>query len=111
MGRLQALEAGLGFSACRKKLNFASLSNISGERQAYIRRFMAPPAWLPPPVTVWGPPPLCSAEGRFFCLAFPVVHRPSGPQWMERDSALLGGHHPGRLPCGAQSQEQPAGLD
>lgn len=45
MGRLQALEAGLGFSACRKKLNFASLSNISGECQAYIRRFMALPAW------------------------------------------------------------------
>lgn len=71
---------------------------------------MALPAWRPLPVTLWGPPPLCSAEGRLFCLAFPVVHRPSGPQWTKEGSALMGGHHLGRLPCGAQSQEQPAGL-
>lgn len=110
MGRLQALEAGLGFSACSKKLNFASLSNIGGERQAYIGRFMGLPAWRSLPITLWGPPPSCSAEGRLFCLAFLVIHRPSGLQWTEQGSALMGGHHLGRLPCGAQSQKQPAGL-
>lgn len=36
---------------------------------------MALPAWPPLPVTLWGPPS-GSAEGEFFCLAFPVVHRP-----------------------------------
>ena len=44
---------------------------------------MAVPAWPPLPVTLWGPPPLCSAEGGFFCLAFSAVHQPSGSQWME----------------------------
>lgn len=92
MGRLWALEAGLGFSACRKKLHFASLSNIGGEHQAYIRRFMVLPAWWSLPITLWGPPPSCSAEGSLFCLAFPVVPWPSGPQWMEQCFTLMGGH-------------------
>lgn len=89
MGRLRALEAGLGFSACRKKLNFASLSNISGERQAYIRRFMAPPAWPPLPVTMWGLPH-CTRQraGSFVWLSLwsigPVVRsgwREALPSW------------------------------
>jgi hypothetical protein len=71
---------------------------------------MALPAWLPLPVTLWGPLPFCSAESGFFCVAFPLVHRPNGLQWMEQGSALMDGHRLGRLPCGAQSQEQPAGL-
>lgn len=35
---------------------------------------------------------------------------PSGLEWTEQGFALLDGHWLGRLPCGAQSQEQPAGV-
>lgn len=70
---------------------------------------MARPAWSPL-LSLCRASPILLSKGQVLLFGFPCGPPARGLEWMEQGFALLDGHWLGRLPCGAQSQEQPAGL-